>query len=121
VAIANFHDARSSNRPNRPAAPPDQVWRMIRERAGTHLNREMVDLFLSMLPPYPVGTRVAVTSGRWQGHLGVVAKLDRHVMTRPVIRILTDQGGRRLEPFELDLTKDDATIAGVGSLKEALV
>jgi len=121
VAIADFHDARSSNRPNRPASPPDQVWRMIRERAGTHFNREMVDLFLSVLPPYPVGTRVAVTGGRWQGHLGVVARLDRHVMTKPVIRILSDQAGRRLEPFELDLTRDEATIMGVGSLKEALV
>jgi len=121
VAIADFHDARSSNRPNRPASPPDQVWRMLRERAGTHLNREMVELFLSVLPPYPVGTRVAVTGGRWQGHLGVVARFDRHVMTKPVIRVLTDQTGRRVEPFEIDLTKDEATIAGVGSLKEALV
>ncbi|HTY78994.1 MAG TPA: HD domain-containing phosphohydrolase [Candidatus Bathyarchaeia archaeon] len=121
VAIADFHDARSSNRPHRPASPPDQVWRMIRDRAGTHLNREMVELFLSVLPPYPVGTRVAVTSGRWQGHLGVVARFDRHAMTRPVIRILSDQTGRRLEPFEIDLTRDEATIAGAGSLKEALV
>jgi len=121
VAIADFHDARSSNRPGRPASPPDQVWRMIQERRDTHLNREMVDLFLSVLPPYPVGTRVAVTSGQWQGSTGVVARLDRQVMSKPVIRVLADQSGRRLEPFELDLTKDEASIVGVGSLKEALV
>jgi len=121
AAIADFYDAHSSDRPGRKASPPDQVWRMVRERAGLHLNHEMVDLFLSVIPPFPVGTPVAVTGGRWQGCAGVVARLDRQAMSRPVIRILADETGRRVEPFEIDLRKDETTIAGVASLQGALV
>lgn len=121
AAIADFHDAHSSDRPGRKGSPPDQVWRMIRDRAGLHLNREMVDLFLSVLPPFPVGTRVAVTAGRWQGCTGVVARLNRLTMARPVIRILADETGRRVESFEIDLTKDETTIAGMTRLEGALV
>jgi HD-GYP domain-containing protein (c-di-GMP phosphodiesterase class II) len=121
AAIANFYDTHSSDRPGRTASPTDQVRRMIRESAGLHLNREMADLFLSVLPPFPVGTLVAVTGGRWQGCTGVVARLNRQAMDQPVIRILANETGRRVEPFEIDLTKDETTIAGVARLEGALV
>jgi len=121
AAIADFHDSRSSDRPYRKAFTPDQVWQMIRNGAGTQFNREMTDLFLSSLPPCPVGTRVAVTDGRWRGFTGVVARVDRQVITQPVVRVLADETGRRVEPFELDLRKDEATVRGLGRRESALV
>jgi len=113
AAIADFHDSRSSYHPYRKASAPDQVWNMIRERGGSHFNREMVDLFLSVLPPYPLGSRIVVTGGRWRGHTGVVSRVDRHALAQPVIRLLEDPSGERVEPFELDLGKLPVPIKGV--------
>src|SRR5437867_2884387 len=39
AAVADVYDALSSNRPHRPALPPDQVVATLRRIAGTHLNR----------------------------------------------------------------------------------
>ena len=119
AALADFYDSRSTDRSYRRARPHDQVWRMVQSGAGTHFNREVAELFLSILPPFPLGTRVVVTSGRWHGHTGVVARLDRRAMDRPVIRILADENGQRLEAFELDLARDEAAISGLGSHVQA--
>ena len=115
AAIADFYDSRSTDRSYRRARPHDQVWRMVQSGAGTHFNREVAELFLSILPPYPLGTRVIVASGRWQGHTGVVARLDRRALHRPVIRILADESGQHLDAFELDLAGDQVAISGLGS------
>jgi HD-GYP domain-containing protein (c-di-GMP phosphodiesterase class II) len=113
AAIANFHDTASANQPHRNALPPDQVWHLIRRLAGTRFNRELVDLFLLVLPPYPVGSQVVVTSAPWRGFSGVVASVPRAAMDRPLVRVLRDQKGERIEPFEVDLTREDVTLRGV--------
>jgi HD-GYP domain-containing protein (c-di-GMP phosphodiesterase class II) len=109
AAIADFHDACCSDRPYRRGFPPDRVWNMIRERAGTHFNKEIVDVFLSVLPVYPVGVQVIVTDGPHQGYRGVVTKVDPTALDLPVVRLLYDSRGRRIDPFEVDLRRDDAT------------
>jgi HD-GYP domain-containing protein (c-di-GMP phosphodiesterase class II) len=120
AAIADFHDSRSSDRPYRRALPPDQVWQMIKSGAGTRFNREIAEFFLSILPPYPAGTRVAVTRGRWRGYTGVVARVDRQALHRPVVRILADESGRRVDAFEIDLGKEEAEISGLGQDQPAV-
>lgn len=119
-AIADYYDAQSTERPYRRALPHDQVWQAIRQEAGTRFNREIADLFLSIVPPYPRGTRVAVLSGRWHGHTGVVARVDRQALARPVVRVLADESGRRVRPVEIDLGREDAAIAGLGSRAQAV-
>jgi HD-GYP domain-containing protein (c-di-GMP phosphodiesterase class II) len=120
AAIADFHDSRSSDRPYRRAMAPDLVWGKIRQSAGSHFNREMVDLFLSVVPPYPLGSRVMVSNGRWRGYTGVVSRIDRQALAQPLIRILADGKGERVEPFEIDLKKQPVPIRGlVGGAKQA--
>lgn len=115
AAIANFHDSRSTDRPYRKGAPPDQVWQMIRNGVGTRFNRELAEVFLSVLPPFPVGTRIVVKDGEWEGYTGVVVRAGRERKDRPVVRLLSGAGGGRVEPFEVDLTKEAHAIAGIGS------
>jgi HD-GYP domain-containing protein (c-di-GMP phosphodiesterase class II) len=112
-AIADFHDACCSDRQYRKGFPPDKVWQMIRERAGTHFNREMVEVFLQTLPVFPVGVQVMVTSGRYKGYKGVVSEVDRTELDRPVVRVLYDKSGKRVDPFEIDLKKDESQIRGI--------
>jgi HD-GYP domain-containing protein (c-di-GMP phosphodiesterase class II) len=113
AAIADFHDACSSDRAHRPAFAPDQVWQLLREGAGARFNRELVDLFLSVLPPYPVGSQVVVTDGRWTGYRGVVARVDRKDLARPVVRLLWDPAGQRIDAADVDIARGEATIRGV--------
>ena len=112
AAIADFQDACSSDRPHRPRMPADVVWQTLRSVAGPHLNREMVDCFLGVLPPYPLGTMVEITSGEWQDHRAVVAKVHTEAMHRPVIRVLESPTGERIAPVDIDLRKDEAAIRG---------
>ncbi len=113
AAIADFHDACSSERPDRPRLAPDEAWQVVRGAAGDHLNRELVELFLSVLPPYPLGTQVLVTTGRWRDHSGVVARVNQGALDRPMIRVLADAAGTRVAAVDVDLRKEDATIKGV--------
>jgi HD-GYP domain-containing protein (c-di-GMP phosphodiesterase class II) len=113
AAVADLHDTLSADRPWRRRLPPDQVWQAIAQAAGHHLNREIVDSFLAVLPPYPLGTQVMVTEGRWNGHCGVVARVPHHRMDAPVIRLLTAPDGHRIEPVELDLSREGVRIRGV--------
>jgi HD-GYP domain-containing protein (c-di-GMP phosphodiesterase class II) len=115
AAIADFHDACSSDRPHRGRMPADVVWQTIRDAAGWHLNREMVEVFLRVLPPYPLGTMVEVTSGPWANHRAVVAKIQADAMSRPAIRVLEDPSGQRIAPVDIDLQKDDSAIRGLAA------
>lgn len=119
AAIADLHDACVSDRPYRRRMAPDQVWRLIREAAGRQLNREMVEVFLTAIPPYPLGTQVVVTQGRWRDYAGVVARVNREVMDHPVIRLLTDPSGERIAPLELDFRREETKIRGVVSARES--
>ncbi len=120
AAIADFYDACSSDRPYRRRHAPDQVWRMIRAAAGRQLNTEMVRRFLEVLPPYPLGTQVVVTSGRWKGHSGVVARLDPRAMHLPVIRLLRSPSGDRMSPVELDLKREETRIRGTVGTRDPI-
>jgi HD-GYP domain-containing protein (c-di-GMP phosphodiesterase class II) len=119
AAVADLHDTLSADRPWHRRLPPDQVWRAIADAAGGHLNREIVEAFLRVLPPYPLGTQVMVTEGRWSGYCGVVARVPHDHMDAPVIRVLTAPDGRRVDPVELDLSREDARVRGVLSAQEA--
>ena len=112
AAIADFHDACSSDRPHRSRLPADLVWRTMRDAAGTHLNREMVEAFLRVLPPYPVGTQVQVMDGRWRGHIAVVVRVSPEAMDRPLIRVLSRPDGERIDPVDIDIRKESMVIRG---------
>jgi HD-GYP domain-containing protein (c-di-GMP phosphodiesterase class II) len=113
AAIADYHDACSSDRPHRGRMAPDEVWQTIRSAAGSHLNKEMVDLFLSLTPPYPMGTQIMVTDGQRRGYSGVVVSARREALDRPLVRLLYDETGERVEASDVDLRKDPSKIKGI--------
>jgi hypothetical protein len=75
---------------------------------ATALNQEVLDIFCSAVPVFPVGMTVRVTNGRWIGHRGVVARTHRHALDRPVVRLLRNPRDERIVPFELDLSREKA-------------
>jgi putative nucleotidyltransferase with HDIG domain len=101
AAVADVYDAMSSHRPYRPALPIDEVVETIKNYGGTHLNQEAVSIFLSVVPPYPVCSTVAVANGPYAGYQGVVVAVPSRDIRKPVIRLLYDAGGNRVSPIDI--------------------
>jgi HD-GYP domain-containing protein (c-di-GMP phosphodiesterase class II) len=102
-AVADVYDAMSSCRPYRAAWLPDRVAATVATLAGQDLNAQAVELFMSVVAPYPMCSEVVVLSGPSVGCRGVVAKVSPQQVNRPVIRILHNGSGERMEPIEIDL------------------
>ena len=109
AAVADVYAALASDRPYRRALKPPQIIATLRNMSGSHLNRELVRRFLSILPTYPVGSEVMIISGSLQGHRGVVTEVNPIEVHRPKVRVMLDPEGRKLTPFDVD-TKVDRQI-----------
>ena len=110
AAVADVYDALSSDRPYRPALPPEMVVETIRSMAGVTLNREVVAHLLSMLPVFPIGVDVRVTAGRYRGYQGVVTGVTETALDRPRVRLVRDGDHYPLtSAFEIDLAEDEDT------------
>ena len=119
AAVADFYVAIMSDRPQRPAMPPDRVPLALGEAAGSALNREIVNKFLTVLPWYPTGTEVIITAGEHHGCRAVVVLADQAHLKRPKILAVADPEGQQIEPIEIDLVEDEAT--QIVTVQQALV
>lgn len=107
AAVADVYSAVSSDRPYRAAMPPDQVMDTMAEMAGRHLNREVFEYLTYLIPRYPVGRWVEVTTGEHTGWRGVVTRLHATRIDRPMVRLHLDADGEAItSPRELDLRQD---------------
>jgi len=104
AAVADIHDAMISDRVYRKGLMPDEVIKILRNLSGIHLNKEILEKFLKVIPIFPVGTNVLILTGRYQDYGAIVSKINEKNLSRPVIRILYDNKKNHVEPFELDLT-----------------
>ena len=50
VALSDVYDALTSERPYKPAWPPEDAFAFIRDQAGAHFDPELVSLFLKIKP-----------------------------------------------------------------------
>jgi HD-GYP domain-containing protein (c-di-GMP phosphodiesterase class II) len=101
-AVADIYAALSSRRPFRNAYPPDEVFQILHESAGTRLNSEIVAQALGILAMYPTGTPVEMLEGPYAGCRGIVAHVDAEHREQPIVRITRDVDGRLLEAFDVD-------------------
>ncbi len=79
---------------------------------GKHLNSEIVKTLVSIVPVYPVGTRVRITeapSAKLKQFLGVVARDNPGTIARPVILLYQTIKGQKVDPpIVVDTSKNDA-------------
>lgn len=106
AAVADVYAALTSDRPHRPSLTAQQIVATIRQMAGTHLNKELVARFLSIMPAFPVMSQVVVRSGKLIGYRGVVSLIDPRDINHPTVRILADPNGRDVRPFEVNTSKE---------------
>lgn len=106
TTVADVYDMLSIEKLDEPVLNAQQITDTMRRLTGTFLNREITNLFLSMLPSLPKGIGVIVNTGRYAGYKGVVIQTNKQQPERPLVRLLYDSQGERITPIELDTARE---------------
>jgi hypothetical protein len=56
---------------------------------------------------------VLLRTGPHRGCRGVVVAVDPDELARPIVRVLADRDGRRVQPFEVDLRRERTVLAAI--------
>jgi len=109
VAAADGFDAATSQRTYRPDTyHPAEVLRMMRDETRFGLDQVVVKALVNTLGIYPVGTLVVLDS--YELAIVHAAPRDPELLSRPVVRVVSDDRGNTLFPGTLlDLSERDAT------------
>lgn len=112
AAVADAYISLLSPRPNTVAPmSPDEAMRAVIKAAGTHLNRAVVDVFITIVPVFPVGSRVVIIEDKkyrkYTGYSGVVARCSMQHPEKPVLLIIFDREKKKIKPWTLDMFEED--------------
>jgi HD-GYP domain-containing protein (c-di-GMP phosphodiesterase class II) len=100
IGIADSYDALTTSRVYRAAMLPHQALDVLYSGSGTLYDRSMLEVFKSRIAIYPIGVTVTLSNG----YKGVVVHIHTAIPQRPIVRILFNEAGERLQaPFDLDL------------------
>jgi HD-GYP domain-containing protein (c-di-GMP phosphodiesterase class II) len=112
AAVADAYISLLNPRPGTEAPQaPDEAMRLIIKGAGTHLNRAVVDAFITIVPAYPVGSRVVIVEDKkyrkYTGYSGVVARTGLLNPEKPVLLIIFDREKKKIKPWTLDMAEEE--------------
>ena len=105
-SVADVFDALTSDRPYRPGLSAEEALNIIASGAGTTFNKEVVEAFQSITPPYPIGCRVVVHNGTLEGYQATVIETPPQHPARPVIRLVKDASGQPIPPADICLVDE---------------
>lgn len=101
TAVADVYDAMTSDRIYRPAFTPMEAVQVLLESMGSHLDPDLVKIFIKNIALYPVGSIVTLNTGE----VGVVVFTHPHFTDRPVVRLILDKRQKQFNRFyEIDLS-----------------
>src|SRR3954447_2297753 len=102
AAPADVFDAVTSERVYASARPPDIGVQIVLDGAGRAVDPDVVDVFRRVVTPYPPGVEVELGDGR----RGVVVSVPQKDLTRPLVRVGWEAGGRSVTPYELETANE---------------
>ncbi|MCH8550625.1 MAG: HD-GYP domain-containing protein [Natronospirillum sp.] len=101
-AICDVYDAITADRVYHKGISPSVAMKRLVESSSKELDRAMVYQFIRCMSIYPVGTMVALKSGR----AGIVVQPNRVKQASPVVRVVYHlQKERFLEVEDVDLSR----------------
>ncbi len=106
VAVAEQYDILTSNRNGQPLSVRDAMRKMIK-MSGNHLNSDIVQNLLAIIPIYPVGARFRVENAptpQLVGYYGVVAKVDPDDIENPKIILYETKKHQKIKPILIDMS-----------------
>lgn len=83
AAIADVYDAITSERPYKEARPAVDGVNIIRKGRGTDFEETLVDTFLELFFPYPIGTKVQLDNGQE----AFVSRIDPEEPYKPYVTV----------------------------------
>ncbi|WP_096202524.1 HD-GYP domain-containing protein [Bacillus sp. FJAT-45350] len=101
IGIADVFDAVTSSRVYRGAMLPHEGLELLYAGAGKLYDNALIEAFRRTVAVYPVGVTVGLSDGKE----GIVVKQNNQLSTRPVIRILSENGTPLDKPYDVDLMK----------------
>ncbi len=110
VSVANTYDKLLTGRDGDPAEKMNarQAIKELISMSGKVLNSEIVKMFLTMVPLYPVGARVRILDAptpQLVGYLGVVAKDNLENLEAPQIILYETKNHQKIKPILVDVSK----------------
>src|SRR3954466_10346095 len=102
AAAADVFDAVTSERVYASARPPDIGVQIVVDGAGRAFDPDVVEVFRRVVTPYPPGVEVELGDGR----RGVVVSVPQKDLTRPLVRVAWEAGGREVSPYDFDTATD---------------
>jgi len=103
VMVADVYDALTSDRNYRKRILPHEAVEYLMGGAGTFFSLKVVEAFVRHVAIYPVGVMVRLNSGE----RGVIAKINKPLLARPLIKIIYDKNGNLLKKSKIvDLSKE---------------
>lgn len=88
IGIADVYDAMTSDRPYRRSVSSKEAIEYIMGSAGTHFDYKIASAFIRKINPYPKGSLIELSDGRF----AVVDGIDKNLPLRPIVRIITKDG-----------------------------
>jgi len=103
LSVADVFDAVTSHRVYRPALLPHRGLELLYAGVDTQLDRQQVSLFKKCIAIYPQGMTVKLNDGR----TGIVTNYNFLSVERPQIRVIKDEEGQDIKPYEMDLASTE--------------
>ena len=114
AAVADYYVSQLTPKNSADAKSPQEVIELLIRSAGTSLNSSIVDALVTIIPIYPVGSRIVVLDDQnkdYRGFTGVVISFSEDFPEAPGIVLLRDKHKNKLTPIKLDLRlRADITI-----------
>lgn len=102
LMVCDVYSAMLLPRSDRAELTSEEALAEVTGSAGTELDYDNVAAFHRMVPPFPVGTEVELSTGQ----RAVVLRVPENLKSRPVVRVFQGADGTRLQPWsELDLSE----------------
>ncbi len=88
AAVADTYIALISPRPHNVPKSPKQAIRTLLTASGSQLNRTIVDTLITLIPVFPVGTRIEIVEDdkyQMAGYTGIVSRYRHDAPDKPTI------------------------------------
>jgi putative nucleotidyltransferase with HDIG domain len=99
VAVADVYDALVSDRCYRRKWSANQAVNYLVEHAETQFDLKLVSVLIKQIAIYPNGSMVRLSDHT----IGIVKEQNKDFPLRPFVRVVADEWGREITPYEIDL------------------
>lgn len=101
TSISDVYDAMVSDRIYRKKIKENEAYELILGGAGTLFDWELVNIFKNNFSIYPLGVCVKLSDGQE----GFIVGHNKCFPDRPIVRVLYNQEGAKIEPMEIDMVE----------------